>query len=159
MCLRNHTGIATILIPISVCLAPFLTLFALRTLPCFGWKYFSAGPEFPHQPHTQQFSETDRQVLCPSRLMPPVHVPCRLLQSASDTTGEYTCIMAAALEHPDVAGGAAWLAPLVTDFKAGGYVSLPLSLSDLAFRCSLVEQRLNMGAWNRTQLAWSDSQA
>ncbi len=43
--------------------------------------------------------------------------PLYLRQSASDTTGEFTCIMVAPLEHPQVQGGTAWLDPLVTDFK------------------------------------------
>ncbi|GAX72715.1 hypothetical protein CEUSTIGMA_g171.t1 [Chlamydomonas eustigma] len=54
--------------------------------------------------------------------------PLYLRQSASDTTGEHTVIMAKALEHPEVEG-TAWLGPFVKDFK-----SRFLSLLSGAFR-------------------------
>ncbi|KAG2483803.1 hypothetical protein HYH03_017326 [Edaphochlamys debaryana] len=48
--------------------------------------------------------------------------PLYLRQSASDTTGEHTCVMVRPLEHPGVEG-TGWLAPFVADFK-GRFVSL-----------------------------------
>ncbi|KAL6744873.1 tRNA binding domain-containing protein, partial [Haematococcus lacustris] len=62
--------------------------------------------------------------------------PLYLRQSASDTTGENTLIMMTALEHPDVAGGTAWLDPFVRDFKqrfmvllGGAFRTLPAALA------------------------------
>ncbi|WIA39314.1 hypothetical protein OEZ86_005429 [Tetradesmus obliquus] len=45
------------------------------------------------------------------------YAPAYIRQSASDVTGEHTCVMLQALQHPEVAG-TAWLEPFVTDFKA-----------------------------------------
>lgn len=43
--------------------------------------------------------------------------PAYVRQSASDVTGEHTCVMLQALQHPEVQG-TGWLEPFVTDFKA-----------------------------------------
>ncbi|KAF6255647.1 GNAT acetyltransferase 2-domain-containing protein [Scenedesmus sp. NREL 46B-D3] len=45
------------------------------------------------------------------------YAPTYIRQSASDVTGEHTCVMLAALRHPEVSG-TAWLEPFVTDFRA-----------------------------------------
>jgi N-acetyltransferase 10 len=45
------------------------------------------------------------------------YAPAYIRQSASDVTGEHTCVMLQALQHPEVSG-TAWLEPFVTDFKA-----------------------------------------
>jgi N-acetyltransferase 10 len=82
--------------------------------------------------------------------------PLYLRQSASDTTGEHTVVMLAALEHPDVRGGSTggnsstdegWLSPFVSDFRArfmsllgGAFRTLPPALA-----LSMLSPRLAFG--------------
>ncbi|GIM12120.1 hypothetical protein Vretimale_15547 [Volvox reticuliferus] len=75
--------------------------------------------------------------------------PLYLRQSASDTTGEHTCVMVRPLEHPDVEG-TAWLRPFVSDFK-----SRFMSLLGSAFREMAPALALSI---LDPQLTWSEAE-
>ncbi|GLC38597.1 hypothetical protein PLESTB_000450900 [Pleodorina starrii] len=75
--------------------------------------------------------------------------PLYLRQSASDTTGEHTCVMVRPLEHPDVEG-TGWLGPFVADFK-----SRFMSLLGSAFREMPAALALSI---LDPQLTWSEAE-
>ncbi|GIL51445.1 hypothetical protein Vafri_7426 [Volvox africanus] len=75
--------------------------------------------------------------------------PLYLRQSASDTTGEHTCVMVRPLEHPGVEG-TAWLRPFVDDFK-----SRFMSLLGSAFRDIAPALALSI---LDPQLTWSEAE-
>ncbi|GFR40676.1 hypothetical protein Agub_g1265, partial [Astrephomene gubernaculifera] len=74
------------------------------------------------------------------------YCPLYLRQSASDTTGEHTCVMLRPLEHPGVAG-VGWLQPFVTDFKARFTGLLAGAFRDMppALALSILDPQLTWG--------------
>ena len=85
--------------------------------------------------------------------------PLYLRQSASETTGECTVIMACPLDHPDVQG-TDWLNPFVRDFKSrfisllgGAFRSLPaaLALTVLDPQLTFSEQEARAGVQGQAE--------
>ncbi|PNW85567.1 hypothetical protein CHLRE_03g192850v5 [Chlamydomonas reinhardtii] len=72
--------------------------------------------------------------------------PLYLRQSASDTTGEHTCVMVRPLEHPEVEG-TAWLSPFVSDFKGRFTSLLGGAFREMApaLALSILDPQLNWG--------------